>query len=118
TDAPARLELQALLAADRGDDAAARAALIDLWPRRRDASEHLLALGVSMQTEPGIEAFLEHGTLTWPVRDAVRRGSITDLNTLAEMEAMTRDPARAWEASDALVPELLPIAIEHGSALL
>ena len=114
----ARAEVQALLDAKRGDQAGARAQLLQLWPRRRSAGEHVLALGVSMQTEPGIALFVEHGTLAWSVRDAVRRGSIVDLSTLSQMEVLAQDPSGAWDAADTLVPELLPTAIQHGNALL
>jgi len=115
---PARRETEALILAAAGDVPAARASLLELWPRRHSASLHLLALGVSLQTEAGLQAMLHGGTLSYSLERAIEQGSVTDLNTLAQMQALSTDREQAWKDSDALVPELVGIAIDWGTEAL
>lgn len=117
-DDPARLETRALLAAASGDVPSARATLLDVWPRRPSAAAHLLDLGVSLQTDAGLEAMVEHSTLHYAVRYGIRQGSISDLKTLARMQALSAEPERAWDASEELIDGLLPIAIRWGTTAL
>ncbi|MGH1344993.1 MAG: transglutaminase domain-containing protein [Nannocystales bacterium] len=115
---PARRETEALMLAESGDVPGARDALVDLWPQRPTASRHLLELGVSLQTDAGLLAMTRHGALSFAVIRAVEQGSITDLKTLARMQALSNDPQQAWEASDSLVPDVLYTAIDKGTELL
>ncbi|MCR9166268.1 MAG: transglutaminase domain-containing protein [Nannocystaceae bacterium] len=117
-DAPERREVEALLAARQGDPSSAQRILLDLWPERPSASAHLLALGVSLQTAPALEAFAEHGSLSWTVRAAVDDGSITTLQSLADAETLADDPSRAWAQASSLAPAMIPLAVEHGNELL
>ncbi len=117
-DAPERREVEALLAARDGDTDGARRALLDLWPQRRSASQHLLRLGVSLQTEPALEAFAKHGALSWAVQEAADEGSITDLKGLAAAEVLAEEPSRAWDEASTLVPGMVSLALGHGYELL
>ncbi|MBV1860864.1 MAG: hypothetical protein KUG77_20785, partial [Nannocystaceae bacterium] len=117
-DDPLRRETEALIAATAGDVQGARASLLDLWPRRPSASLHLLELGVSLQTGPGLDAMLHDGLLSFAVDRAIEQGSVTDLKALARMQALSTDPEQAWKDSDALVPELLATAIDWGTEAL
>lgn len=117
-DDPARRETEALILAAAGDVPGARASLLDLWPRRDSASLHLLELGVSLQTDAGLEAMSRGGMLSYSVERAVELGSVTDLKTLARMQALSTDREQAWKDSDALVPELVGTAIDWGTEAL
>ncbi len=117
-DDPARRETEALIIAAAGDVVSARSSLLEVWPQRPSASLRLLELGVSLQTQAGLDAMAYDGMLSFSVVQAVEQGSVTDLKTLARMQALSVDPRQAWENSDTLVPELMYVAVEWGSEAL
>ncbi len=74
----------------------------------------MVRLGVALESRSGLEAIARHAWLNVYVSQALQHGAVADLEALAELLRASEAPELAWERADALVPEVLPVAIGFG----